>query len=509
VAAVSGAALEASGLVKVYAGGGRSKTALAGVSLTLPEGKCLGVVGESGCGKSTLARLLVGLERPTAGTVALQGRPLASFPRPELARRLQLVSQDPFSSLNPRLTAGRALTEVLLVHRRVPGRREAAARVTELLDMVSLGSRFTGRLPHEMSGGQAQRVAIARALAAEPQILILDEPTSALDVSVRAGIVNLLAGLRLELALSYLFISHDMAVIRQLSDSIGVMYQGRFVERGPWQAVLSAPLHPYTRALLAAVPEPRPDGSLLAGAAADEAADKASAPDVLAPVIAGASCPYLPRCPISIGRCRTEDPPLAAIAGEHEAACFRAGEVLESTAVDDEPGAGIRAATAADADAMAGVFVAAWRQAYPGVVPDAVLEALDHDRTARWLAGLIDGRPEGGAAGQTDVATDVAVREGQVIGFVRYGAASEGPGGYVFGLYVHPAQAGRGTGRSLLGHAERRLREGGLDTVSLHVFEANERARRLYAKAGYTPDGSTRVEPEYEATEVRLVKALS
>ncbi|MGH3203796.1 MAG: ATP-binding cassette domain-containing protein, partial [Streptosporangiaceae bacterium] len=210
---MSGPVLEASGLVKVYPAGGyagRLKTALAGVSLTLEEGSCLGVVGESGCGKSTLARLLVGLERPTAGTVTLQGRPLASYPRAELARRLQLVSQDPFSSLNPRLTAGRALTEVLLVHRRVPGRREAAARVTELLDMVSLGSRFTDRLPHELSGGQAQRVAIARALAADPQILILVEPTSALDVSVRAGIVNLLAGLRAGLALSYLFISHDM-----------------------------------------------------------------------------------------------------------------------------------------------------------------------------------------------------------------------------------------------------------------------------------------------------------
>jgi oligopeptide/dipeptide ABC transporter ATP-binding protein len=492
-------ALEASGLVKVYPAGGRLKTALAGVSLTLPEGTCLGVVGESGCGKSTLARLLVGLERPTAGTVTLQGRPLASYPRPKLARQLQLVSQDPFSSLNPRLTAGRALTEVLLVHRRVPGRREAAARVTELLDMVSLGSRFTDRLPHEMSGGQAQRVAIARALAAEPQILILDEPTSALDVSVRAGIVNLLAGLRAELSLSYLFISHDMAVIRQLSDRIGVMYQGRFTERGPWQAVLSAPLHPYTRALLAAVPEPHPDGSLLAGAAADEPRD--SGP----PATAGASCPYLPRCPISIGRCRTEDPPLAPIAGEHEAACFRAGEVPGSIAVDADPTAGIRAATAADADAMAEVFVAAWRQAYPGVVPDAVLAALDQDRTAGWLAGLIDGRPDGNTVAETDV----AVRDGQVIGFVRYGTRAGEPGGYVFGLYVHPGQARHGTGRSLLRHAEQRLREHGSGTVSLHVFEANERARRLYAKAGYAPDGSTRVEPEYEATEVRLVKVFS
>ena len=154
---------------------------------------------------------------------------------------------------------------------------------------------------------------------------------------------------------------------------------------------------------------------------------------------------------------------------------------------------------------MAELFVAAWRQAYPGVVPDAVLAALDHDRTARWLVGLIDGRPDGNTAGQTDV----AVRDGQVIGFVRYGTRTGEPGGYVFGLYVHPAQAGHGTGRALLSHAEQRLREQGSDTVSLHVFEANERARRLYAKAGYTPDGSTRVEPEYEATEVRLVKVFS
>ena len=516
--------LEAADLVKVYAAGGsggRSKTALAGVSLSLAEGTCLGVVGESGCGKSTLARLLVGLEQPTAGSVTVLGRPVASYPRAELARRLQLVSQDPFSSLNPRLSAGRALTEVLLVHRRVPGRREAAARVTELLDMVALGSRFTDRLPHEMSGGQAQRVAIARALAAEPEILILDEPTSALDVSVRAGIVNLLTRLRSELSLSYLFISHDMAVIRQLSDRIGVMYQGRFTERGPWQAVLSAPLHPYTRALLTAVPEPQPDGSLLAdepvgagtpdagpadvdasavGSAAVGSAD-AGAADAGAAAEAGsrvARCPYLPRCLISIERCRTEDPPLEVIVPEHEAACFRAG--FSGAGISEAGEAGIRPAVAGDAGAMAEVFVAAWREAYPGVVPEAVLAGLDHGRTARWLAGLIDERAEG--------ETDVAVADERVIGFVRYGTRPPEPVGYVFGLYVHPAQAGRGVGRALLGHAERRLREQGMEVVSLHVFEANERARRLYAKAGYAPDGSTRVEPEYEATEIRLVKAL-
>jgi oligopeptide/dipeptide ABC transporter ATP-binding protein len=491
--------LEAASLVKVYpagGAGGRPNAALAGVSLSLAEGTCLGVVGESGCGKSTLARLLVGLEQPTAGSVTVLGRPVGSYPRAELARRLQLVSQDPFSSLNPRLSAGRALTEVLLVHRRVPGRKEAAARVTELLDMVSLSPRFADRLPHEMSGGQAQRVAIARALAAEPQILILDEPTSALDVSVRAGIVNLLTRLRSELSLSYLFISHDMAVIRQLSDRIGVMYQGRFTERGPWQAVLSAPLHPYTRALLAAVPEPEPDGSLLADEPASAPADAAALPEGVA------GCPYLPRCPISIERCRTEDPPLAAIVPEHEAACFRAGPFATGplAAGSFAQEAEIRPAAAGDADAMAEAFVAAWREAYPGVVPDAVLAGLDHGRTARWLAGLIDERAEG--------ETDVAVADGRVIGFVRYGTRPPEPGGYVFGLYVHPAQAGHGVGRALLGHAERRLRERGMEVVSLHVFEANERARRLYAKAGYAPDGSTRVEPEYEATELRLVKVL-
>ena len=218
------------------------------------------------------------------------------------------------------------------MHRRVPGKKQAVAKVAELLDMVSLGPQFASRLPHEMSGGQAQRVAIARALAAEPQILVLDEPTSALDVSVRAGIVNLLARLRQDLALSYLFISHDMAVIRQLSDQIGVMYAGRFVERGPWQPVMSEPLHPYTRALLTAVPEPHPDGSLLGGLedSADVSTDRALDPgENLVAASARTGCPYAPRCPIRIDRCLTEEPPLEIVTGAHEAACYRAGLPLE------------------------------------------------------------------------------------------------------------------------------------------------------------------------------------
>jgi len=316
-------ALEAIDLVKIYPsarGGGQPTTALAGVSLALPPGTCFGVVGESGCGKSTLARQLVGLEQPTSGTVRLAGRPLASYRRADLARRLQLVSQDPFSSLNPRLTAGGALTEVLKVHRLATSKQQAADRVAELLDMVSLGPQFAARLPHQLSGGQAQRVAIARALAAEPQLLVLDEPTSALDVSVRAGVVNLLADLRTRLALTYLFISHDMAVIRQLSDEVGVMSQARFVETGPWHGVLSAPLHPYTRALLDAVPEPDPDGRLLADLDEAESADAVIAVGGNAGLAAEhTGCPYYSRCPIRIDRCLTQDPPLRSIDGRHEA----------------------------------------------------------------------------------------------------------------------------------------------------------------------------------------------
>jgi peptide/nickel transport system ATP-binding protein len=316
--------LQAEGLVKVYQSaraGGLAQTALAGVSLTVPEGGCLGIVGESGSGKSTLARLLVGLERPTAGAVRVLGQPLGSYRRPELARILQLVSQDPFSSLNPRLTAGSALAEVLRVHHRAPDKRSAESQVTELLEMVSLGPQFAARLPAEMSGGQAQRVAIARALAVEPKILILDEPTSALDVSVRAGVVNLLAKLRADLGLSYLFISHDMAVIRQLSDQIGVMYQGRFVETGPWAAVLSAALHPYTRALVEAVPEPDPDGRMLADLADRDQLEPGA--DASA-VTSGSGCSYYSRCPLRIDRCTVAHPALVTIMPGHDAACYLA-----------------------------------------------------------------------------------------------------------------------------------------------------------------------------------------
>lgn len=322
-------ALRAVGLTKEYPRGrGRPPVrAVRGVSLQLPAGGTVGIVGESGSGKSTLARLLVGLEAPTSGVIETGDPSAAGGARPASvhARRVQLVFQDPFSSLNPRLTVEQALAEVLRVHHLAGDLTSRQQRIAELLDMVALGGRFGPRYPHELSGGQAQRVAIARALAVEPATLVLDEPTSALDVSVRAEIMNLLVRLQEALRLSYIFISHDLGMVRHIAADIYVMYLGAVVEAGPFDRVLDRPLHPYTRALADAVPIPDPQLE-----AERRASRRREALVLVAEPATG--CPYYPRCPLAEQICREVAPELLGFEAGHRVACHVAMRAAQNAA---------------------------------------------------------------------------------------------------------------------------------------------------------------------------------
>jgi len=310
--------LSARDLVKEYPirGTRQSLTAVAGVSVDLHQGETLGIVGESGCGKSTLARLLVRLEKATSGTITLDGEDITDIDGSrlrEIRRRIQMVFQDPYASLNPRQTIGRTIEEVIEVHR-LRERQVSKSRVTELLEMVGLRPTFAGRYPHQLSGGQRQRVGIARALAVEPEILVLDEPVSALDVSVQSGIMNLLGRLRDELGMAYVFISHDLGMVRHISDRIAVMYLGRVVETGPWEPVSDHPLHPYTLALQEAVPvaDPGVEANRHVSSIVGEVPDPANPPS---------GCPFHPRCPLAEAICRDVLPDLIPLLEDHEAAC--------------------------------------------------------------------------------------------------------------------------------------------------------------------------------------------
>ncbi|WP_374447758.1 ABC transporter ATP-binding protein [Stella sp.] len=306
--------------------------AVDGVSFRLAAGETLAVVGESGCGKSTLGRLVLRLIEPTAGAVRWRGEDIFGLPPARmraLRREMQIVFQDPYASLNPRLTVGQMLAEPLMLHGIARG-AAAAARVTELLALVGLAPEHARRYPHEFSGGQRQRIGIARALAAGPRLLVGDEPVSALDVSIRAQVVNLLQDLQRRLGLAYLFVSHDLGVVRHIADRVAVMYLGRIVETAPKAALYAGPRHPYTAALLAAIPVADPrlkrDRPILEG-------------DVPSPMAPPPGCRFHTRCAHAVDRCRSEVPPLDQDGDGHAVACWRWRELapLPSAAAEGVP----------------------------------------------------------------------------------------------------------------------------------------------------------------------------
>jgi len=294
--------------------------AVDGVDLEVRRGETLGVVGESGCGKSTMGRSILRLIEPNEGEIRFDGQDVRAFDRKALRRyrrRAQIVFQDPYGSLNPRLSVGAMLEEALAVHGLGgPNRRD---RAVELLERVGLRAEQVDRYPHEFSGGQRQRLGIARALSVEPDLLVLDEPVSALDVSVQAQVVNLLEDLQRELGLTYLFIAHDLALIEHVSDRVAVMYLGRIVETAPAAELYRNARHPYTRALLSAVPRPDPVGR-------EERKRIVLTGDVPSPMSPPSGCPFHPRCPhpAKDQTCRTLAPALEMKAADHHAACHKA-----------------------------------------------------------------------------------------------------------------------------------------------------------------------------------------
>ena len=304
--------LRVSGLKKHFASSKRGAPpvkAVDDVSFSIEEGKTLGLVGESGCGKSTTGRSVLRLIEPTAGSVNFMGEEISTMPSSALRsmrRNMQMVFQDPFASLNPRMTIGEVLEEPLIVHG-LFDRATRKRKVAEILDVVGLNQAYASRHPHEFSGGQRQRVGIARAIITRPKLVVADEAVSALDVSIQAQILNLLQALQKDFALTYLFVSHDLAVIRHVSDSIGVMYLGRMVEYGSCESVYSAPKHPYTQALLSAIPREHPDQ------VRQRIVLKGGIPNPASPPT---GCHFHPRCASCMDVCKTETPPRIELSPE-------------------------------------------------------------------------------------------------------------------------------------------------------------------------------------------------
>jgi oligopeptide transport system ATP-binding protein len=290
--------------------------AVDGVSFTVAEGETLGLVGESGCGKSTLCRTILHLIDPTSGTVRFDGREISGMSRRELRpmrREMQMIFQDPYASLNPRKRVAQIVGDPLKLHGIAAG-DEVRKRVQELLEIVGLNPEHYNRFPHEFSGGQRQRIGIARSLALQPKMIIADEPVSALDVSIQAQIINLLEDLQTEFALTYVFVAHDLGVVRHVSDRIAVMYLGKIVEIGPAEEVYARPIHPYTVSLLSAVPIPDPREN----AAREQVVLEG---DVPSPANPPQACRFHTRCPRATEICSAIEPPLVDYGGGHYAAC--------------------------------------------------------------------------------------------------------------------------------------------------------------------------------------------
>ena len=319
-----GTLLEVKNLKKYYPVASGTLHAVDDVSFTLNKGETLGVVGESGCGKSTLGKTLLRLVNPTSGSVLYEGRDIAGISEREFAAvrpELQMIFQDPMSSLNPRMSVKQQIEEPLLIYKRFPDSAEREKKVFELMDTVGLARRYADMYPHELDGGRRQRIGIARGLSLEPKLIVCDAPVSALDVLIQAQILNLLQDLQREKGLTYMFITHDLSVVKHISDNVCVMYLGRIVEHCKTKELFERTLHPYTQALLSAIPVPsltkRRQRILLKG-------------ELTSPIDPKPSCRFAPRCPHACEKCFASEPELRDMGGGHMVACHLAGELSGS-----------------------------------------------------------------------------------------------------------------------------------------------------------------------------------